>query len=199
MPYSSNRDLPESVRNALPVEAQSLWRKIFNGAYKQNEDDSAAAAIAWSGLKMAGCKRGQDGEWVKTEKRAFQVFKVQKPEQLVFGWASVAFTTDGELITDLQADQIDVPAFEKVVYDFVLEFRDTGVLHEGKSVGKLVESIYFTQEKMEHMGIPEGIVPEGGWWIGFKISDEAVFNRVVSGELKMFSIQGEGIREEVVA
>ena len=54
----------------------------------------------------------------------------------------------------------------------------------------------FTKEKMQAMGIPEGIVPEG-WWIGFYVDDDEAWKKVKSGVYQMFSIEGQGIREEV--
>ena len=58
--------------------------------------------------------------------------------------------------------------------------------------GELVECVVFTKEKMQAMGIPEGVVPEGVW-LGFKVSDEA-FAKVKSGDYEMFSIEGTGQR-----
>jgi hypothetical protein len=60
----------------------------------------------------------------------------------------------------------------------------------------MVESCVFTKEKMQAMGIPEGIVPEG-WWIGFYVEDDEAWEKVKDGTYQMFSIEGQGIREEV--
>ena len=46
------------------------------------------------------------------------------------------------------------------------------------------------------MEIPEGTVPIG-WWIGFKVIDPDVWEKVKDGTYSMFSIEGEAIREEV--
>jgi hypothetical protein len=46
------------------------------------------------------------------------------------------------------------------------------------------------------MGIPDSTLPVG-WWIGFKVLDQDVWEKVKSGEYPMFSIEGEAIREEV--
>lgn len=46
------------------------------------------------------------------------------------------------------------------------------------------------------LGIPEGTLPVG-WWIGFKVLDEDVWEKVKSGEYPMFSIEGEAERVEV--
>ncbi|MNP76704.1 hypothetical protein D3C76_1739960 [compost metagenome] len=66
-------------------------------------------------------------------------------------------------------------------------------MHEGEAKGDLVESVMFTKEKMDAMGIPHGIVPEG-WWVGFHIPDKEVFAKVKSGEYGMWSVQGTGRR-----
>lgn len=42
----------------------------------------------------------------------------------------------------------------------------------------------------------EGTLPEG-WWIGFRVTDPDVWDKVKSGEYPMFSIEGEAVREEV--
>lgn len=117
-----------------------------------------------------------------------------KDEQLVFGWANVAILEDGEnRPIDWDGDEIDPDVLEKAAYNFVLNFGDTGVMHEGESVGKLVESVMFTEEKMEAMGIPKGILPYG-WWVGFKVLDADVFQKVKDGTYNMFSIQGTAIK-----
>ena len=46
------------------------------------------------------------------------------------------------------------------------------------------------------MGIPEGILPVG-WWIGFKIEDEAAWAKVKDGTYSMFSIEGKAQRVPV--
>ena len=57
----------------------------------------------------------------------------------------------------------------------------------------LVESVIFTKEKMQAMGIPEGIVPEG-WWIGFYVKDDNAWKKIKNGTYKMFSIEGKAVR-----
>ena len=69
-------------------------------------------------------------------------------------------------------------------------------MHERGDCATLVESVVFTEEKMEAMGIPTGTLPIG-WWIGFLVTDDDVWEKVKNGELSMFSIEGEAEREEV--
>lgn len=69
-------------------------------------------------------------------------------------------------------------------------------MHERGDCAVLVESVMITKEKMLAMGIPEGTVPEG-WWIGFLVTDEDVWQKVKSGEYPMFSIEGEAVSSKV--
>jgi hypothetical protein len=115
---------------------------------------------------------------------------------LVFGWASVAKNADGTTPLDWQNDIIDAVDLEPAVYKFNLDFRESNDMHIPNTVnGSLVESVMFTKQKMEAMGIPEGIVPEG-WWVGFKISDPVAYQKVKAGIYKMFSIEGSATRVE---
>ena len=66
MPYESNTDLPESVRNALPDAAQTIFRKAFNAAYEEyDHDETRAVRVAWAAVKNVYEKKGD--KWVKRE------------------------------------------------------------------------------------------------------------------------------------
>jgi len=54
----------------------------------------------------------------------------------------------------------------------------------------------FTKQKMTAIGIPDETLPEG-WWIGFKVTDPDVWDKVKDGTYSMFSIEGEAVREEI--
>lgn len=131
-------------------------------------------------------------------KQAFSICKTVGDKRLVFGWASIAVTVDGEQLEDRQHDLIDPEALEEAAYEYVLNFGDTGEEHipTMRKKGKLVESFISTREKQKAMGLPEGTIPEG-WWIGFKIEDEDTWERVKNGTYKMFSIEGKAERVPV--
>lgn len=139
----------------------------------------------------------EEGAEIMKDKE-FKILKADDDQRLVFGWASVAITVDGEELEDMQHDMIDPEELEEAAYEYVLNFRDTGEEHLPgyRKKGKLVESCVFTPEKQRAMGIPEGIVPVA-WWIGFKIDDEATWQRIKDGTYKMFSIEGKAQREPV--
>jgi hypothetical protein len=125
-----------------------------------------------------------------------RIAKVDDDRHLVFGWANVSIRKDGTLITDSHRDQIHPDDLEDAAYVFNLQFRETGVMHTGDAVGKLVESFFVTPQKLEKMGLPVDALPIG-WWVGFYIEDDAVFAKVKTGEYSMFSIQGTALREPV--
>ncbi|MDR3149550.1 MAG: XkdF-like putative serine protease domain-containing protein [Oscillospiraceae bacterium] len=122
------------------------------------------------------------------------VTKSDDDKRLVFGWASVAVRVDGEQITDYQEDVIDAADLEAAAYDFTADFGTAGEMHQRGGVGRLVESVVFTKEKSDAMGIPPDVMPQGGWWVGFRISDGEVWAKIKSGEYSMFSIEGEAER-----
>jgi 2'-5' RNA ligase/predicted ABC-type ATPase len=128
----------------------------------------------------------------------YTILKTDNDKRLVFGWASISITADGEQLEDRQQDMIDPEDLEESVYEYVLNFRDTGEEHipTMRKKGKLVESCVFTVEKQKAMGIPEGTLPVG-WWIGFKIEDDAAWERVKNGTYRMFSIEGKALREPI--
>jgi cation transport regulator len=67
MPYSTNNDLPHSIRNHLPVHAQDIFRAAFNAAFhahaSEARQEEAAHRIAWAAVKRSYVKEGD--HWVR--------------------------------------------------------------------------------------------------------------------------------------
>ena len=126
----------------------------------------------------------------KVKKRMFKITKRDDEQMLAFGWANVSIRSDGELIEDWQEDIVEPEDLEQAAYEFVQLYREGGEMHERGGVATLVESVVFTEEKQRAMGIPEGTLPVG-WWIGFKVLDADVWEKVKDGTYSMFSIEGE--------
>lgn len=122
------------------------------------------------------------------------VMKSDDERRLVFGWANVAVRVDGEQIIDWQQDAIDTADLENAAYEYVAQFGTAGEMHRRGGIGRVIESVVFTKEKADALGIPPDILPEG-WWIGFKITDDEVWEKIKSGEYSMFSIEGKAVRE----
>ena len=123
------------------------------------------------------------------------VFNITKSsdEGLVSGWANVAVHPDGSLPLDWQDDVIVPETLERAAIAFMMDYRGSGVMHQGEAVGIVVESIVFTKEKQQAIGIPEGTVPEG-WFITVKVMDPKIREQVKNGTFRMFSIQGKAKR-----
>ena len=66
------------------------------------------------------------------------------------------------------------------------------------SATKCIESIVFTPEKIEKLGLEPDALPIG-WWIGFHVGDDEVWKGVKDGTYRMFSIRGTGTREPLDA
>lgn len=124
------------------------------------------------------------------------IVKVDEEKRLVFGWASVIKDTQDKILLDRQDDFIDSEdELEKAAYEYVLKSRDGGEMHIRKGVSTMVESVVLSQEKQAALGIPSGIVPVG-WWVGFKVNDERVWDEVKKGGYVGFSVHGTGKREK---
>lgn len=131
-------------------------------------------------------------------KGRFKVKKSIDDKHLVFGWASVAVRSDGEQIEDWYGDMIDTDELENAVYSYVEWYREGGEMHERGQTSVLIESMMFTKEKLPLLGLAEDAIPEA-WWVGFKVLDESVWEKVKDGTYPMFSIEGSAVREEVEA
>jgi hypothetical protein len=136
--------------------------------------------------------------------------KVDEDQRLVFGIASMAVTADGATVEDLQGDVIPVEELEKAMYDYVVESRQGGTMHEQLGTGTLVESFVATPEKLEALlkglgiEVVDGKADVGSFkgaatWVGYKISDPDTWAAVKSGKLSAFSLGGEAVREESAA
>lgn len=123
--------------------------------------------------------------------------KIDGDRRLAFGWAYVA-EEGGVPVADHSGDFIDkaaLPDLEDAVYEYMLVSREADEMHVRlEGVGKVIESVVFTPEKLAAMGL-EGT--RTGWWIGFKVQDEEVWSKVKNGTYAAFSIRGTGAYEEV--
>ena len=90
---------------------------------------------------------------------------------------------------------IDEATLVKAAHEFVIDFRTGKVMHNGKKTGDLVESVVFTADLQKALGID---LKKIGWFVGFKVRDDAAWEQVKSGKLKAFSIGGVGNRREMV-
>lgn len=122
------------------------------------------------------------------------IAKTDEERNLVYGWASVAVDKAGNPIIDKEGDTIDPRTLEDAAYEFVLNFGKANEYPHGSQevVGHLVESMVFTPDKLEKLGLPEGSLPTA-WWTGWRLNDDT-FAKVKNREYGAFSIEGTAKR-----
>ena len=184
------------------IATQLYMRALEAGPILHNKEVggnlTAAAAGVRSKLITSGKVRVTEDEYgnkflelnKRVLKASFQVAKSTDEEQRVFGWASVS-EIDGKEIVDHHRDIISTKDMEEMAYQFA-EVRTGGEMHDTMGVSQLIESMVFTKEKQEALGIDLGMV---GWWVGFQVTDTETWKRVKNGELRSFSIGGRGFRQ----
>lgn len=74
MPYHKRKDLPESVKDALPAHGEEIYKEAFNSAWKQYKDEKdrqsgrsreeTSHAVAWSAVKKK-YKKIKEGNWTE--------------------------------------------------------------------------------------------------------------------------------------
>jgi hypothetical protein len=128
-----------------------------------------------------------------------EIIKFDNDQRLVFGWANIIKDEDGEVYVDSQGDFIeDIGELEKAAYDYVLHSRNGAEMHINQNVARVVESFVVTPDKLEALGLvskSENI--PAGWWIGFKVDNDDVWEKVKNGSYTGFSVHGKGQREIV--
>jgi len=136
-----------------------------------------------------------DAEWrnAGTEKTAATVLKVDTARRLVYGWFSV-IEERGATVVDYDDDVIRAGALLDAAHEFLLESRAGKLMHRGKRVADLVESVVFTKDVQAALGIDLGVV---GWFGAMKIRDDELWKRVLAGEFQAFSIGGVSRRREI--
>jgi hypothetical protein len=128
-----------------------------------------------------------------------EISKVDEEQRIVFGFASIV-EKEGEEVLDLQGDLISVAELEKAAYEFLENSREGSRMHEPAGQAHAVESFVVTREKAEAMragGVLKGDFAAAGWWVGFRVTDDSLWQEVKRGRLPMFSIGGVAQRVPV--
>ena len=133
--------------------------------------------------------------------KSFMVFSEQKPMQLYFSEkADRRIVTGALMVADMPiyrciADkefyvQFDAQTIEAIVQRFFLNGYQSQVnlQHDGKIVEGVVmyESLIIDKER----GIQFQDLPEGSWVGSFKVNNDMVWEKIKSGEMKGFSVEG---------
>lgn len=172
------------------------WVEMMTNRYENGKGHHQALMHA---VQTTHVVQEDDGEDVSKDESEvdldFEEVNKSEDRKQVFGWAYQSHDKDGRLIVDKSGEAIGSPEeLEKAAYKFVLTSRKQGDMHrrvgaDPHVAGTMIESMVFTPEKIEKMGLPPGSMPTG-WWVGFQVSDES-WDDVKSGR-KQFSIHGTG-------
>jgi cation transport regulator ChaB len=197
MPYSSNQELPKGVKENLPSEAQSTWRKIFNSAYDQYHADDKAAATAWAGLKRAGWKQDKEGNWSKAAKKAdeAELLKMFLPITKVDELTRTIYLTAASETLDKAGEILD---YERSKPNFQKWSSDMYARSGGKSYGNIREM---------HTSIAAGKIQDPISYddiqkrvdIAVKIIDDNTWRKVDEGVLTGASIGGKYVERSYSA
>lgn len=177
-----------------------LWPALYEHLRRKGYSKEKAARIsnaAWHKKRMGVPLNTPTS--VMGLVKAGEIVRKDAAKQQVFGWAYVAYEHDGTLNVDKSGEFVDdIDELENSAYSFVLKSRQGGVEHDVTTVGHgtMIESVVFTPEKLEAMGVAKGALPLG-WWVGYQIHDEATWRGVERGEYTSFSIHGSATKKAV--
>jgi Putative phage serine protease XkdF len=200
----------KNAREAKATEAKTAkhrsWGADFSQASGTRTGKIVGGGLLATGAVKAKPNRQQGGydPYMGYAKRDDDVVfrgefsKFDDAKQQAFGWASIV-RKDGSPVVDKQGDYITIEDLEDAGYTYVQKSRVGGDMHardgEGpRHVSDMIESMIFTPEKIEKMGLPEGF-PQG-WWVGYQIHDAGVWDEVRKRGRTGFSIHGKGLRKD---
>lgn len=188
--------LPEYLVSALSGSALPIFLAACSKAAKQAKSTTLQYVAGFSALTAAGYAKDKNGKWVQGSGLTLKMDKIQKTvddKRQVFGFFSVV-EVNGSPVVDSQGDVIKSEDIESAVYKYVKHSRMGDERHDSRTKMVCIESMYFSKEKQQALGIDLGCV---GWWGGFEVQDSGTWAKIKSGEYQGFSIGGVGRREQI--
>jgi cation transport regulator len=198
MPYKTNTDLPDSVKNGLPTEAQTVFRNVVNQALSNDKSEETAFAYAWAAVKN-GYKK-ENGKWIKkTVDKAEEIVynnvdlkidatvaKADETLGLVFGYGIVC-KIDGEDYFDLQGDHIPEETMLKALLLFSSNGSVAKAMHSGEQIGSYPFIFPMTEDIAKSLDIQ---VKKTGALIAMKPDSPEILAKFADGTWTGFSIGG---------
>lgn len=175
MPYGSNKELPEAVRNKFKhkPKKQRQFRHVWNSAFSRHGDESRAFAEAWATVQKSLTLSGDPvmDNQVDDSGSNFSFFlpitKIDKDRRQVSGYASTpTVDMDGEIVS-LDAVKKALPGY--------WEWRNIREMHTSSAVGVAKEA------NVDHTGL----------FVTAKIVDDDAWQKCVEQVYKGFSIGGK--------
>lgn len=121
-----------------------------------------------------------------------EICKIDEELRVVYGWAYVC-EENGKPVVDHSGDVIPWREIEKCAHQFNLDSRRGGIMHKD-SGGDIVANLMFSPDVQDALGIDLNKV---GWFIGYRVNDDAAWQGVLKGKYTGFSIHGTALRREL--
>lgn len=112
----------------------------------------------------------------------------------VAGWLYVTHDENGEVSADHSGDSTSIQELTKAAHRFMSESRIGKTMHDGDKTSDVVEGVMIDDDFAKAHGITH---KKRGFWIKKKINCPETRARVVSGELRSFSMGGKGKRVRI--
>lgn len=192
MPYGSNEELPDQVRDSASSECQTIFRKAWNSIRSDDEDATEKSIFqrAWSAMKDSCSK--SDGEWTKQSTN-------MELEVLTNDVEPRTETEDGKeytvipirFIKSMNLDKGYVP--EREIQDATMNWNGTPIItdHPTDEVGRFVSVENGDKSVIGEIRDPQSIVTNdtvtmGEAWIDPEAiqddEDKAVLQAIQNGE-----------------
>lgn len=193
------RSIEDAVKNLTvgDVHATTALTNV-SVAYLGEDDDGKRQEEAKAKAKKDAEEKADRARALLTKRFDFTVTKTVPDQRKIFGWASIT-AFDGKTVVDKQDDTIDIGDLEGAAHEFCLFSRTQGDMHTDIGVGRLIECMVFDAAKRAAGVIAKddaGRVIDG-WWVGFLVDDDGVWEAHKRGERREFSIGGRAQREPV--
>lgn len=208
--FDAGEDEEGSIRRAWGAVKNAGWEKGSDGEWIKKRREGVVAKLNRltnmvideigfvddgmnPGAQILFFKRkGQPGTGCQFAKRA-EFFKVDDDKRIVYGWASV-IERAGVPVADFEGDVISEAEMEAGAHLYAKTARGSSEMHERLGIADLIASTPFTRDVQKALGIDLGLI---GWMVGYEVTDDAVWSKVKSRELRMFSMHGTGDREPI--
>lgn len=148
-------------------------------------------------------RRADDAREVMALKIHVEIDKAatEPTQRKVWGWASVT-EKNGVPVVDGQNDVIDSSEMQRAVHEWIMSDgptngipgRTMGDSHRRIGIGKICDSIFFTDAIKKALNVEDRIT-NTGWYIGAHVDDPKTWADVESGRLRAFSIGAKAFRE----
>lgn len=191
--YVAGVDKPAIERNFLAFDAQNFVEPNAN----ESENDFMSRCIVYNineGKEQEQAIAICSSIWEQQHKANTNFAEIKDEERIVFGAAMIPnlkiYRKDGE-------NEFDVFFSAETIKEIAVKFFAKGfqnnfnIMHDA---GQQMDGVVFFQSviKDDSKGIQglQGDYPNGTWFLGAKINNDEVWNKIKSGEIKGFSVEG---------